>query len=135
MMGLSVPLSTATVNEVLSLLANVTDLGAVRRALTDLANQTDAHNRARDEASAAQQAAKIDRDKADKLIADATARASAIAAHEFDLRQREAILATERAEFSNTKAAHMADLRQRENSLTARHAQLEGARAALRKVL
>ena len=135
MMGLSVPLSTATVNEVLSLLANVTDLGAVRRALTDLANQTDAHNRARDEASAAQQAAKIDRDKADKLIADATARASAIAAHESDLRQREAILATERAEFSNTKAAHMADLRQRENSLTARHAQLEGARAALRKVL
>ena len=101
MMGLSAPLSTATINEGLSLLAAMANPAAVKQALTDIAEQTAALNKLRGEVTALQQAAQKERADADKAMAELNSRAAALDAREGGLLHREAVLAA----FEREKAA------------------------------
>ena len=101
-MGLSAPLTTATINEGLSLLAAMADPQTAKRVLNDLSNQIATLNEARDEATAMQQAAQKDRADADRALAD---RAAALNSREADLTAREAAFAVRHAEYERFRAS------------------------------
>jgi hypothetical protein len=89
MMGLSVPPSSSTVSEALTLVGVMLDPQQAKRVLEQLASETAKHEAARVAAIEAQQKAAADRAEADGRIAQAEAVVAAIQAREVAVTARE----------------------------------------------